>query len=89
MQSSTLFNDGESVMNPNQNKTIIDLAKLNELNAEGCPACGRKFNLGEPVVMACGAWEGPPKFIHENEAIFDRNAGSYFERRCYASRREG
>ena len=55
--------------------------------SEGCPACGRKFNLGEPVVMACGAWEGPPKYIHENEAIFDKKAGSYFERRCYASRK--
>jgi hypothetical protein len=74
-------------MNLNQHKTIIDLVKLNELNAEGCPACGRKFNLGEPVVMACGAWEGPPKYIHENEAIFDKKAGSYFERRCYASRK--
>ena len=48
--------------------TIIDLEKLNSLNDEGCPACGRKFNLGDPVVIACGAWEGPPKFIHENEA---------------------
>jgi hypothetical protein len=26
---------------------IIDLEKLNTLNAEGCAACGRKFNLGE------------------------------------------
>jgi hypothetical protein len=25
-------------MNLNQHKTIIDLVKLNELNAEGCPA---------------------------------------------------
>jgi hypothetical protein len=53
-------------MNLNQHKTIIDLVKLNELNAEGCP---------------------PPKYIHENEAIFDKKAGSYFERRCYASRK--
>jgi hypothetical protein len=30
-------------MNLNQHKTIIDLVKLNELNAEGCPACGRKL----------------------------------------------
>lgn len=67
---------------------IIDLEKLNNLNAEGCAACGRKFNLGETVVKACGAWEGPPKLIHENEAVWDVNAATYFERRCYESRKE-
>jgi hypothetical protein len=70
-------------------KTIIDLEKLNRLNEEGCPACGRKFTLGEPVVMACGAWEGPPKYIHENEAVFDEKTESFFERHCYESRKEG
>ena len=69
-------------------KTIIDLEKLNSLNEEGCPACGRKFTLGEPVVLACGAWEGKPKLIHENEAIFDQATVTYFERRCYESRKE-
>ena len=69
-------------------QSIIDLEKLNQLNAEGCPACGRKFTLGEPVVIACGAWDGPPKYIHENEAVFDAKAGSFFERRCYESRKE-
>ena len=72
----------------NRLKTIIDLEKLNRFNDEGCPACGRKFTLGEPVVLACGAWEGKPKYIHENEAIFDEATSSYFERRCYASRKE-
>ena len=71
-----------------KHKTIIDLEKLNELNEEGCPACGRKFTLGEPVVIACGAWDGPPKLIHENEAVFDSQTETYFERRCYASRKE-
>ena len=69
-------------------KTIIDLEKLNRLNEEGCPACGRKFNLGDPVVLACGAWEGEPKLIHENEAIFDEESATFFERRCYESRQE-
>jgi hypothetical protein len=68
---------------------IIDLEKLNTLNAEGCAACGRKFNLGETVVKACGAWEGPPKFIHENEAVWDATTSSFVERRCYNSRKEG
>ena len=67
---------------------IIDLEKLNSLNAEGCAACGRKFTLGETVVKACGAWEGPSKLIHENEAVWDVKTATYFERRCYDSRKK-
>jgi len=66
---------------------IIDLALLNQINAEGCPACGHKFNLGDPVVKACGAWEGGPRLIHEHEAVFDATSASYVEKRCYAARR--
>jgi hypothetical protein len=66
---------------------LIDLEKLNRLNAEGCPACGQKFTLGETVVMACGAWEGGPRLIHESEAVWDAPSSGYFERKCYASRR--
>ena len=66
-------------------KTIIDLEKLSTLNDEGCPACGGKFTLGESVVLACGVWEGKPKYIHENEAIFDEATTTYFERSCYES----
>jgi hypothetical protein len=68
-------------------KFMVDLVKLNELNAEGCAACGRKFSLGETVVVACGAWEGGPKPIHENEAVFDRKTATYVERRCYMAGR--
>ena len=68
--------------------SIIDLERLNTLNAEGCASCGRKFPLGETVVKACGAWEGPPKFIHENEAVWDADSASFMERRCYESRRQ-
>jgi hypothetical protein len=68
-------------------KTIIDLERLNRLNNEGCPACGHKFNLGDPVVMACGAWEGGPRFIHEHEAVLDQHSGGYVEKRCYSTRR--
>ncbi len=64
-------------------KIILDLEKVNSLNAEGCPACGRKFSLGDTAVLACGTWEGRPKFIHENEAVFDKKTSSYVERRCY------
>ena len=71
------------MLTPKSNlKTIIDLEKLNTYNAEGCAACGHKFTLGEPVVLACGYWEGV-KYIHENEAVFDHENSAYFERRCY------
>lgn len=66
-------------------KVMLDLEKLNTLNAEGCLACGGKFELGDTVVLACGAWEGGPKFIHEKEAVFDRSTASYVERKCYAA----
>ncbi len=69
------------------NTFIIDLEKLNSLNAEGCAACGRKFTLGETVVKACGAWDGPPKLIHENEAVWDNSSATYIERRCHDSRK--
>ncbi len=67
-------------------KTIIDLERLNRLK-EGCAACGHKFNLGDPVVMACGAWEGGPRLIHEHEAVLDPLSGGYVEKRCYSTRR--
>jgi len=38
------------------------------------------------VVLACGAWEGPPKLIHEHEAVYDKQTQSYVERRCYEAR---
>ena len=68
---------------------IIDLEKLNTFNEEGCAACGRKFTLGETVVKACGAWEGPPKLIHESEAVWDPTSSGFMERRCYESRKGG
>jgi hypothetical protein len=65
---------------------IIDLEKLNTLNSEGCVACGKKFNLGDTAVMACGSWDGPPKVIHESEAVFDPKTNTHVERQCYADR---
>jgi hypothetical protein len=68
-------------------KTLVDLEKLNTLNPEGCPACGRKFELGELVVPACGNWEGEC-YIHEDEAIFDRKTTAYYEQRYYETMKE-
>jgi hypothetical protein len=66
-------------------KTIIDREKL-MTNPEGCPACGQKFNLGDPVVYACGTWGKKPKLIHESDAIFDSTTKMYLERECYEGR---
>lgn len=66
-------------------KTIIDREKLMRLKT--CPACNHPFNLGDPVVMACGAWEGPARLIHENEAVYDAASGGYMERKCHAAKR--
>ena len=63
-------------------KTLIDLEKLNTLNPVGCLACGKKFELGEAVVEARGNWEGM-RYIHEDEAIYERGTKSYFERGYY------
>ncbi|MGE5258938.1 MAG: hypothetical protein ACM3KE_19865 [Hyphomicrobiales bacterium] len=63
-----------------KNTFLIDLEKLNTLNEEGCPACGRKFTLGETAVLATGSWEGGAKVIHENEAVWDAKTASFIER---------
>jgi hypothetical protein len=68
--------------NLQKKKFIMNLEKLNTYNAEGCPACGMKFNLGDPVVLACGTWQGE-KIIHESEAVFDKRINTYVERKCY------
>ena len=67
----------------NRLKHIMDLEMLNTYNAEGCAACGKKFNLGDTVVVACGGWEGGPRLVHEREAVFDAGTASYYERQCY------
>ena len=74
------------LFNKRQVKTIIDREKLMQIKR--CAACNRPFNLGDPVVMACGAWEGPPRFIHENEAVYIPGTASYIERKCHAANRE-
>jgi hypothetical protein len=65
---------------------IMDLALLGATNARGCPACGRKFNLGDTVVLACGHWEGGAQYVHRDEAVFDVQSGGYVERTCLADR---
>lgn len=66
-----------------KHRILIDLERLNRLNAEGCLACGHKFTLGDEVVLGRGKWQGF-KYIHENEAILDRETDTYYERRHYA-----
>jgi hypothetical protein len=66
--------------NERKNKILIDLERLNRLNSEGCLACGKKFALGEEVVLARGKWSGF-KYIHENEARFDPRSNCHYDRR--------
>ena len=68
-------------------KVLVDREKLNGPLSGGCAACGKKFSLGEFAVLACGAWDGAPRFIHEREAVFDGNTAQYYEQKCYNSLR--
>jgi len=70
-------------MNACKPKIIMDLEAVNASNADGCPACGQKFNLGDTAVLACGAWGSGSRYIHENEAVQDAKTSQYFERRYY------
>lgn len=67
-------------------ETIIDREML--MTLKRCPACNQPFNLGDPVVLACGDWHGPPRLIHESEAIFDQEQSIYIERGCYEAGRQ-
>jgi hypothetical protein len=78
-----------SEMNSCKPKIIMDLESLNTSNAQGCPACGRKFNLGDTAVLACGAWGSGSRYIHENEAVQDTKTSQYFERGYYMSLKAG
>lgn len=80
-----VFNDVERC----RPKIMMDLETLNATNALGCPACGRKFSLGDTAVLACGAWGSGPRYIHENEAVKDAETSQYFERGYYASLKSG
>lgn len=66
-------------------KTIMSREMINTLT-EGCPACRGKFTLGEPVVAARGAWGAVPKYIHENEAVFDEETSCYYEKKYYETK---
>ena len=68
-------------------KMLMDLEKLNTYNAQGCAACNRKFSLGDTAVLACGFWEGGPRLVHENEAVYDAATQSWVERQCYSNSR--
>ena len=68
-------------------KTLMDREKL--MHFKPCPACGRPFTLGDPVVLACGAWEGPPRLVHENEAVYDEKTTTYIDRKCFQAESAG
>ena len=70
-----------------KHRIFIDLEMLNRLNADGCPACRNKFNLGDEVVLAWGQWNGY-RYVHRLEAIYDKSTNTYYERTYYADRKK-
>jgi hypothetical protein len=75
-----------SFSKPTKKKYIVDLNTLNTHNEKGCEACNRKFNLGDTVVVAYGAWQnGCTRLIHEQEAVLDPKTNAYYERKYYQS----
>ncbi len=65
-------------------KTIIDREKMSAHPT--CPACGRNFSMGETVVVACGTWGDSPRYIHEDDAVYEPADGNYYERKCHEQR---
>jgi len=59
-------------------KSIVDREML--MQQKTCAACGQTLTLGEPVVLACVAWAGPPQWIHEKEAVYDAKPSVYVEK---------
>ena len=70
-----------------QLKTVMDREMLMRLKT--CAACGQPFSLGDPVVLADGAWKGQPQVIHENEAVFDEISARYVERKMFKATARG
>lgn len=58
----------------NCDPVIVDLEILNLTNSLGCAAGGRKFTLGESVVPDAGDWGDELRYVHENEAVCDRES---------------
>lgn len=56
-------------------KTIMSRENLH--TTPRCPACGRDFTMGEPVVLACGIWGDTPRLVHEDDAVYDEANGCY------------
>ena len=69
-------------------QTIIDREHLMN-HPEGCPACGQKFNLGDPAVYACGTWGREPKLIHESDAVFRPHSPNVYGARVLRRTKSG
>lgn len=70
--------------NPRPQKILVDLGILNRLNDSGYAG---KFCLGDTIVLACGGWEGGPRYVHDHEAVFDPSINSFVERKCHEARK--
>ena len=67
-------------------KTIMDREMMSA--SPVCPACGRNFSMGETVVPACGNWGDSPRWVHEQDAVFEESSGAFYERKCYEARKK-
>jgi hypothetical protein len=74
---------GDWMSDNKKHRILIDLERQNRLNAQGCPACRKKFNLGDEVVLARGKWQGY-QYVHLREAVLEKSTDTYYERRFYA-----
>ncbi len=63
---------------------IMDREKMG--TAGKCPACGRPFEMGDSVVLACGGWGDELRYVHEREATFDQARSAYVESSCAEGR---
>ena len=84
--SDIFLEEGRPMQQTSKSTYLVDLDILNTHNGKGCEACNQKFNLGDTVVMACGSWTDECiKLIHEQEAVFDDNTRTWYERSFYRS----
>jgi|GEM_PF-356869 len=68
-----------------EREVIMNLEMFNRTDSQSCPACGKKFSLGESVVLAAGDWRDDLRLIHEKETICDIGSGRHVVRDHFVS----
>lgn len=68
-----------------EREVIMDLEMFNRTNPQFCPACGKKFSLGESVVLAAGDRGDDLRFIHAKETMCGIGSGRHVVRDDFVS----